>query len=381
MQSAEGSKCHRFDPISLYRKYDAELRALARMLRPIFHKMQSKGHGVGIGDVEGELLYLLVRETRPDVVFEISPDCGWSTNYLMAGLTKNAHGMLHSFEIASMKHGEPTETLVRNNLHRDCDQSRFMFHLGDARTTVPTVTGDVQFVFIDSCHEDWFGEWYIKEVFPRVRGTAFVQDIAFIDELERSTEARYVWNWAKANGIGLNIVGSIENDPGLQELRAGYAERRNLRSNSVILKMPPLFDDSFPSLLESPTQVLERASVFCENRQFSKADEAVTAALLMVLGDPQRVNRHRLMIEGGRIGERHEADRAFQRALGIAVQADPNQRLKALSELIDLYVVSRQWRLLAETFFLLAFTPQGPRRLVLKASGLVSNAMRRILPR
>jgi len=99
----------------LFRKYDSELCQVAQFLRRQFHTMQRLGQGTTFGDVEGELVYMLIRETRPEVVFEISPHAGWSTNYLLGALTANDKGILHSFEILPAIKGVPTEQVIRGN--------------------------------------------------------------------------------------------------------------------------------------------------------------------------------------------------------------------------------------------------------------------------
>ncbi len=41
-------------------------------------------------------------------------------------------------------------------------------------------------------------------------GPVIIQDIASVDELEPSLEARYVWAWADEERIQLTLFGSIE---------------------------------------------------------------------------------------------------------------------------------------------------------------------------
>ena len=70
------------------------------------------GHVAAFGDIEGEIMYLVIRELRPDCIFEISPAAGYSTNYILAALTANGHGCLHSFDINGMIHGSPAESVI-----------------------------------------------------------------------------------------------------------------------------------------------------------------------------------------------------------------------------------------------------------------------------
>ena len=83
---------------ALFEEYADDLWRLTERLRLKHLEFCHQGHVAAFGDVEGEILYLAVRELRPNCVFEISPGAGYSTNYLLAALTDNGHGRLHSFD-------------------------------------------------------------------------------------------------------------------------------------------------------------------------------------------------------------------------------------------------------------------------------------------
>jgi hypothetical protein len=57
----------------LYARYRPELLTLTAALAPKREVMLKAGLGADFGDLEGELLYMLVRESTPDLVIEISP--------------------------------------------------------------------------------------------------------------------------------------------------------------------------------------------------------------------------------------------------------------------------------------------------------------------
>ena len=196
--------------VSLYEKYHDELLILCEKLQPLYHQMQHAKFGTTFGDTEGELLYMLLREAKPEVVFEISPNAGWSTNYMLSALTKNQKGTLHSFELMEQINNKSIEQVIRGNQHRDWNQEQLVLHIGDALETTRQVTGNIDFVLIDSCHDDWFAKWYIETIFPHVQGIAFVQDIAFIDGLEDASEAEYFWQWAQEHQLPLNLVGHLD---------------------------------------------------------------------------------------------------------------------------------------------------------------------------
>lgn len=151
---------------SLYTRYAQELMALCSRLQRQRQTMVAAGFSADFSDREGELAYLLVRALQPNVVVEISPRHGFSTNYLLAGLTQNGHGRLLSYEIETHIHGTPIEQAIRGNLLPDLDQKCLEITIGDAMTaTIPSA----DLLFIDSCHEAYFASWYLSKLVPQAR--------------------------------------------------------------------------------------------------------------------------------------------------------------------------------------------------------------------
>jgi len=345
------------DLIALFRKYRDELAAIARPIRRQYFRMARAGDGTTFGDVEGETLYVLVREFRPTLLFEISPNAGYSTNYLLAALTQNAHGMLHSFELETTMRGLPTEQLIRGNQAPEWDQGRLTLHLGDARDTTPKVAGEVDFALIDSCHEAWFAEWYTREIFPRLAGHTVVQDIAFHDRLEPSGEAAFLWPYLQERNAPLVSIGAVERELARLGIREGFAERRPLECNSLLLHFPLTATVEEGTRFQLAGSAEETLSVSRAKLGESPLDEAgrseidrlLNVAGSRLLGNAHRNNRHRLasqIAEGfEQLGDADEAARHLQRALAFALQGDLQQRRKALRE-VAAYARTRQlWRL------------------------------------
>jgi predicted O-methyltransferase YrrM len=161
----------------LYTRYSMELSVLTRELAPLRDGMIASGYGADLGDMESEILYMLLRETRPEIVVEISPCHGYSTNYILAALTKTGIGSLHSYEITKETNGRPTEQIIAANLLPSLDRARLNIHIGDA---VVAKIPDADFLFIDSAHESWFAAWYVKKLVPRAK-LCFVHDIIVQD--------------------------------------------------------------------------------------------------------------------------------------------------------------------------------------------------------
>ncbi|MGK7873249.1 MAG: class I SAM-dependent methyltransferase [Xenococcaceae cyanobacterium] len=369
--------------IELSKKYDNELCQVARNLREKFHIMQSQGYGTTFGDVEGEIMYMVIRETQPEIAFEISPNAGWSSNYILAALSANGKGTLHSFELLPRMQGKPTEEVIRGNQCSQWEQQRLVIHIGDARETVPSVKETINFLLIDSCHEDWFAEWYVNTVFPRVEGPVIVQDIAFVDQMERSSESEYVWTWAQSKHIQPTLIGAVEADIERVGLRAGYPERRGLRSNSIHFWLPMPQSGELPVLAESPADWLEQARKAIAENDYSAADLLLNQAVASLMRSPTRVNRHRLFFQAGecyaQMDEGSEAQRCFQRALGVVLQADTQQRLKGLPECFESSLRHRQWRQVGQTFLLMLLEPKTWLRAIQIVPNLARTLVRKIL--
>ena len=349
------------DARTLYKKYYDELSLLSRALRKKFYPMQKAGYLTTFGDVEGEMMYMLIREGQPETVFEISPNAGWSTNYILAALTKNKKGTLHSFDILTHMFGRPMEETVRGNQCELCDLSRFQLHIGDARETVKTVPGDIQFLLIDSCHTDWFAKWFTSEVFPRVRGTIIVQDIAHWDRRESSSEATFILDWLAREKIDAQLLGDLETDIRSTDLRDGIAERRGLRSNSLIIQAP--FSQTSVPVTFRPglDEAVKEATSLIERGDKSNADIVLSRIMNVLMTDQTRVNRHRFLMKlcelYQRIGESDEAKRSAQRAFGLVLGSDYQQRRKNMPELLILLLRRHQWQLFFQLKCVLLLSP------------------------
>ncbi len=351
-----------FDAVALYRKYDAEVYELCRRLQPQYHLMQDRGEVSAFSDIEGEIVYMLLRERQPDVVFEISPASGWSTNYILGALTANRRGVVHSFEIRDSVRGRPAEAHIRANQHPDWDQSRLVLHIGNATTLAPEVPGPIDFLLLDSCHDDWFADWYIRDLLPRLQGPAFVQDIAFVDGLEASSEARRLWTWLEGEQLSTTLIGAVEDDPQVNAIRARYAERRSEWSNAVLFFLPPDGRACLPALRVSPEDRLAEAEAALAVGNRDAAAPLLNVAVGELLRNNRRGTRYRSFARAANafrnLGEPGEARRCLQRAVGITVERDLRDRSKGLAELAVALARQRAWRLLLQVMAVVAIEPK-----------------------
>lgn len=157
----------------LYAHFRNELEQLCADMVPHRERMIQAGYGADFSDREAELLYLMVRSTRPSTVVEISPNHGYSTNYILAALTENGHGTLQTYEIQKAVGEKPIESVIRENQLPKNEQNRLVVNVGDARSAVIPAP---DFLFIDSLHESHFASWYLAELVPKAK-LCFVHDI------------------------------------------------------------------------------------------------------------------------------------------------------------------------------------------------------------
>ncbi|NLT56962.1 MAG: methyltransferase [Actinomycetales bacterium] len=92
----------------------------------------------------GELLYTLVRATRPETVVEFGTSYGISTLYLAAAVRDNGTGHIVTTELSAVKLAAASANLAAAGV------AEFVTLLGgDARDTLADVTGPVGFLLLD----------------------------------------------------------------------------------------------------------------------------------------------------------------------------------------------------------------------------------------
>ncbi len=106
--------------------------------------------------LESELLYALIRKTKPLHIMELGVDKGWTSNVILKACKKNRKGHIMSFDIED------------KSSKLNCKQRTFV--LGDARETTPPYIDKCDFLFIDCDHAEDFAEWYCENLLTRYRG-------------------------------------------------------------------------------------------------------------------------------------------------------------------------------------------------------------------
>jgi len=159
--AANGSAAEPFR--RLHAKYADELGSLSERLAAKRQAIVDGGWSADFSDREGELLYITIREARPEVVIEISPCHGYSTNYILAALRSNGIGVVHSYELTAQVDGVPTEEVIRRNLLDDLPGDALRVIVGDARAQELPAAG---VLLVDSAHEDHFAAWVFEALIP-----------------------------------------------------------------------------------------------------------------------------------------------------------------------------------------------------------------------
>lgn len=286
--------------IKIYKKYSNELINLTEQIRNDFTKF--KKFRATFSDFDGEIMYCLIREIKPKIFFEISPDCGYSSIYITSALKKNRKGILYSFEIEKEKFGKETARFIKNNI-RNYSYNKHQIIIGDATKTTLEFP-DPDMVLIDSCHEDWFAKWYITSLLPRIKKIAIIQDIVFYDRVEYSGESRVLLKYLKNKKyISLGILERYKDFRVINNL---FPRRRSFESNTILFS-----NNNLESIKSDDDDLLENNffSLNINQKQLYKIENKLQEF-------PQRQNIHRSFL---RLSQVTNNDMYLKKAIGFSI--------------------------------------------------------------
>ena len=163
----------------MYRESNAQWDALREMQRELEHlaSVSAQERADALSDfylpvtpVAGRLLYALVRAGRPTTIVEFGMSLGISAIHLAAAVRDNGRGRVVTTELSAAKVAAAKATFTQTGL------DEFITVLeGDALTTLPTTSGQVDFVLLDGWKELYLP--VIKLLEPRLSpGTLIVAD-------------------------------------------------------------------------------------------------------------------------------------------------------------------------------------------------------------
>jgi|SRR6266536_5024134 predicted O-methyltransferase YrrM len=191
----------------LYRRYADELRAAREAQRELLVHRTLKPK---LDDIEAELTYLALRESRPAAVLELGSYHGWSTTWILRALRDNGSGHLYTFDLVDH---------ATRSVPEDLAGDRWTFIPGDVRQTLPRhLPPDPGYVFVDAAHTAGFARWYTRSLFPRLRDTTpvSVHDVFHGRRPWPVSEGGVLLGWLRERGIGY-LTASAARDPELYD--------------------------------------------------------------------------------------------------------------------------------------------------------------------
>jgi predicted O-methyltransferase YrrM len=178
---------------ALYRAHADDLAAVGAQQRA-FAASMGRRMTPQLDDLEAEITYLLLRETRPATVMELGTFHGWSTSWILSALRDNGSGRLHSFD--------RIDDVVRN-VPEDLADGRWTFVPGDIKQTLDQVPADTGYLFVDAAHNSRFARWYLEQLFPRVPAgiPVSVHDVYHFRTTLPLHEGRVVVRWLREREV------------------------------------------------------------------------------------------------------------------------------------------------------------------------------------
>jgi predicted O-methyltransferase YrrM len=129
----------------------------------------------------GDLLYSLIRASRPDTVVEFGTSYGISTTYLAAAVADNGAGRVYGTELSATKIAAARANLAEAGLGE-----HVTILAGDARETLASVPGPIGFVLLDGWKDLCLP--VLRSLEPRLAAGALV----VADDVTMSSMAGYL---------------------------------------------------------------------------------------------------------------------------------------------------------------------------------------------
>ena len=222
--------------VSLYHKHASHLRR-AQVLERKYYASLYPYHAF-FGDVEGEFLYLSMREMQPEVVVDIGVGGGFSTSWLLQGIVDNRHGHLTSCDI--LYEGPP---YIRKHFNPVSLEECWTFLHGDSADQV--FPDEIDFLLSDSSHDGPYSKVFNDIMIPKMRpgGRVCVHDV-FMLMTPAHGEATETFVWLDKLGIQCYTVANcfVEQHAKIQQARKdiglGPDMHVNLGDSLLIFDVP-----------------------------------------------------------------------------------------------------------------------------------------------
>ena len=229
-------------PLALFGK--RYLLYLAR-LRPTYAVALLDPH---FDDIEAELTYLLIRESKPNTIVEIGALGGWSTSWILSGLRDNRHGKLYSFDKAD----DSTKTLPPG-----LTENRWVFVLGDILKDEDSIPRNIDYLLVDANHTADFARWYLEKIFPKVSHDSFIS----VHDMFHASEPKAPFG----EGVVISAYLSLNNIPYLTS-----APAKNKWVYDQIMKIKKELD-----IQENITESRINPAVFFNNEQTGRGSSNI----------------------------------------------------------------------------------------------------------
>lgn len=206
-------------------------KVFARIVQPVMGPVGLNAPMLAQGDDETcEVLYLLLRDSRPEQVVEISPFHGWSTCWILSALRDNGKGSLKSYDLLDAS---------SQNVPASLSAGRWELVVGDVTKRAEQLPEKIDFLLMDSDHSAEFAQWYIDNVFPRVpSGNPTCVDDVFhtADPASFDGEGQVVIDWLQSKKTDWFTCSRPKNPSALNAINGhkaslGFGER--IRTNDV----------------------------------------------------------------------------------------------------------------------------------------------------
>lgn len=142
---------------------------------------------IGRGDNEvrydydsSDICYSLIRHFKPTNCLEFGTSFGHSTVFITDALLKN--GLPFEFQAFEMMPDLYNKT--KENLERRHGKLIPDLIMADITTRLDDIPDNLDFVFIDTNHEHGSTQWYVENIFPKIKkgGLVAIHDIAFKEQ-------------------------------------------------------------------------------------------------------------------------------------------------------------------------------------------------------
>ncbi|MBR6033031.1 MAG: class I SAM-dependent methyltransferase [Bacteroidaceae bacterium] len=117
------------------------------------------------GHLQGRVLKMLIRMTKPLKVLELGTFSGYATLCMAEGLEEGAE--LHTFEVF-----DENEDFLRKWFDGSPNKEKIHLHIGDALQLVPQMEGQWDFAFIDADKREYVA--YYEMLLPLMRSGGYI---------------------------------------------------------------------------------------------------------------------------------------------------------------------------------------------------------------